>query len=125
MGTTTLIELDTLLLKAIGSYKNETLTTALTTSASVVSTNFLKWRATADYLNDWFVYVDDYANAGESRKLSDDDGNATLTVRGANFVTDGANLATVRLSPYSWEQRTNAIITPNSPIYPASSSSKT
>ena len=118
MATTTLLNLDTLLLKAIGSYKKEVLTTALTTSASVVSTNLLNWRATADYFNDWWVYVDDYANAGESRKLSDDDGNATLTARGANFVSDGANLATVRLSPYSWEQRTNAIIEAIDEVYP-------
>ena len=119
MGTSTLLSLDQKLLETMGDYKSNAVTTAIAASALLVSTNFQKYRATADYFNGYWAYIVDLANAGISRYVSDDDGTSTLTVLGANLASDGANLATVRLSKFAWEDRVLAINQALPEIYPA------
>lgn len=119
MGTTTELQLDTMLLQSIGPhYIRHPVTTAINADALVVSTHLTNYRNTVDYFNDWWIFFDDQANEGVSRQILDDDGSNTLTVRGAVLSDDGANLANFRLSPYSWEQRTRAIIEAIDEIYP-------
>ncbi len=77
----------------------EILTTNLTTSTAVVSTNFNKWDGGLDdYFNDWFVYIEDKENAGAYRVLSDyATSGGSCTARGSNFSADSA-AATVMLT---------------------------
>ena len=75
----------------------EVLTTAIAASALIVSTNLNKWDgALDDYFNDWFVYIEDFTNAGTSRVLSDyATSGGSCTALGGNFSSDSADLATV------------------------------
>jgi hypothetical protein len=116
---TTLLTLDENLLRTIGDYRSMAVTTAIAASTSVVSTHFEPYRSTADYFNGYWIYVTDKANAGDSRYVSDDDGTDTLTVLGANFTSDGANLATVLLSKFQWQNRVDAINQAISEVYPS------
>ncbi len=98
--TTTATLLDRLS-QRVGDYLDITLTTALTTSTSVVSTNFGKYTNRDDSYNRYWLYVEDYANAAQYRRISDYvNSTTTATVLGANFVSDTANLATVQIHKY-------------------------
>jgi hypothetical protein len=105
MGTTTALNLDKKLLETIGDYKDITVTTAIAANTSLISTDLGQYRSTNDFFNGYWVFVNDYANAGVSRFVDDDDGVDTLLLRGGNLTTDGANIATFRLSKYSWANR--------------------
>lgn len=96
---------------AIRDGRREVLTTALTTSTNVVSTHLRKWDGGTDNaFPDWFVYVEDYANAGESRVRSGyTTSSGTVAVRGASFSSDSANLATVMLTVYDPDDYKEAI----------------
>ena len=117
--STTLLELDEHLLRNIGDWIQHPVTTAVTASSAVVSTHLPNYRSTADYFNGRWIFFDDKANIGVERQISDDDGNATLTVRGGNLATDGANLTTFRIGRYSYAQRIRAITEAVNEIYPA------
>lgn len=118
MGTTTLLVLDRMLLQAIGQYISHPVTTDINADTSIISTHLQNYRNTADYFIDWWVLIEDENNAGVSRTILDDDGTSTLTVRGVSLVDDTTETANFRLSPYSWEQRTRAIIEAIDEIYP-------
>ncbi len=109
--STTLLAIDQALLQAIGDWKQHPVTTALTTSTSVVSTHLTNYRSTADYFNDKWIYIEDLANAAQSRLIADDDGTNTLTVLGASFSaeTPDTGKATFRISKFSWASRVAAI----------------
>ena len=119
MGTTTLLELDTALMKSVGPFRRHPVTTAINADNLIVSTHLQNYRSSADYFNNWWLFLEDQANADISRQISDDDGTSTLTVRGVALSDDSANLANFRISPYSWEQRTDAIIEAIDEIYPS------
>ncbi len=108
--SSTLLELDERLLQKIGYWKyRHAVTTALAASNSVVSTNLQNHRSTADTFNDWYIVIEDYQNAGVSRKISDDDGTSELTALGTAWTSDSANKATFRLCPFNWDNRVLAI----------------
>ena len=107
---TTLLSLDQKLLEEVGDWLQYTVTTAIAASTSIVSTSLPIERATADYFNNWWIYIDDFLNIDVERLISDDDGSNTLTVQGANLTSDSANKATFRLSKYSrFTERLRAI----------------
>jgi hypothetical protein len=118
----TLLQLDQMLLEALGeahgTWIQHPVTTAIAANTSIISTHLTNYRNTADYFNGWWIYIEDEANIGVSRQISDDDGSNTLTVRGANLTTDGANIATFRLSRYPWATRSRAIIEAVDETYP-------
>jgi hypothetical protein len=73
-------------------------TTAIAGSAVIVSTNLADDYPTDNHFIDWFVLVTDLVNVGVVRRVTDYSASSgTLTVAGANFSTDSANLATVEL----------------------------
>ena len=90
--TSTLLVLRQRLQSAIGDGVREAVTTALTTSTALTSTNLNKWDGTAnDKFNDWFAYVEDYDNAGASRVIADYvTSGGVCTVRKAWGYADGA-----------------------------------
>ncbi len=97
--------------QSIGDYIQVILTTALTTSASVVSTNLNEFDdGNNDHFNTRWCYVTDFANAGEDRKIYDYvTSGGTLSVRGASFVSDSSDKATVRVYRYSFTNTQRAI----------------
>jgi len=107
----TLLTLDERLCRAIGDWTQAAVTTALTTNTSVVSTNLLNYdHGQDDFFNNWWVYVEDYANLGADRLIYDYvTSTGTCSVRGAAFVTDGSNKATVRITRSRWDDRKSAI----------------
>ncbi len=100
--STTFLTLRQRVRDAIGDGFREAVTTALTTSTNVVSTNLQKWDGGSDFsFEDWFVYVEDENNEGDSRVSSSyTSSSGTIVVRGASFSSDGANLATIMLTKY-------------------------
>lgn len=109
--TTTLLTLDERLCKATGDWIQVAVTTAMTASVSLVSTNLASWTGRDDYFNDWYVYIVDGANSTEVRKISDYDSTAaaeTLTIRGANLTAETTK-SNIRVSRSSWDDRLDAI----------------
>jgi hypothetical protein len=108
---TTASTLDERLSEAIGDYIQETVTTAVAATAVVVSTALNKWDdAEDDHFNNYWIYFTDKANAGVERKVYDYvSSTGTLSVRGGNLTTDGANLATFRLYRYSYAAKQRAL----------------
>lgn len=94
--TTTLLTMRQRLRAAMSDGVREAVTTALAANTSVISTNLNKWDdGRDDFFNDWYCYIEDENNAGQNRVISDyATSGGTCTVRGANFTSDGANLAT-------------------------------
>ncbi len=104
----------------IGDYLDATLTTALTTSKVAVSTNLLDETNRDDYFNRYWLYVENYANDGELRKISDYTASTgTCTVLGANFADDGANLATIQIHKYNRANKIRAINSAARKTFPA------
>ncbi len=100
----TLLTLRKRVRSAVSDGFREAVTTSLTTDKLIVSTNLNKWDGgNDDYFNDWFAYVEDFTNAGDNRVISDyATSGGSCTVRGANFTSDTADLATVmftRMNP--------------------------
>uniref|UniRef100_A0A6M3LGS1 Uncharacterized protein n=1 Tax=viral metagenome TaxID=1070528 RepID=A0A6M3LGS1_9ZZZZ len=120
MGTTTAAVLDERLSKIIGDYIQVAVTTALTTSNDVVSTNLNEYdEGKNDHFNERWCYVTDYANAGKNRRIYDyATATGTVDVRGANFVSDAANLATVRISRHGYDAHLRAINDAIRELYP-------
>lgn len=102
--------LDQRLSQLIGDFLEVVLTTALTTSTSVISTNLNIYDdGNDDHFNDWWVYITDYANLAKDRKIYDyTTTDGTCTVRGAVF-TDESDLATIRISRHSYTKHIEAI----------------
>lgn len=118
MGTTSLLDLDELLLQVIGDWLSHPVTTALTTSTSVVSTHLTKYRSDADYYNGRWCYFEDYNNEGD-HYISDDDGTNTLTSYDTFVVeSPSTNKATFRLSRFPWATRIRCIARAIQHIYP-------
>lgn len=122
MGTTANSVLDERLHKLIGDFIEEDVTTALTTSTDVVSTNLNKWdEGRNDFFNNRWVYITEFTatNAGEDRKIYDYvTSGGTCSVRGANFADDGSNTATCRFYRYSYTVSQRAIKDAIREIYP-------
>jgi len=120
MATTTALSLDEKLLKQTGDWIQELVTTALAANKSVISTHLAKYTGRDDYFNDWWLYIEDFANKGQVRQISDYDatvGAETLTVRGANWTPE-SDMATFRVSHTSWDDRLVAINDAIREIYP-------
>lgn len=111
MGTTTLDTLEQRLAEQIGDWIEVVVTTAIAANNSIISTNLQSLDGGRDdYFIDFFCYITDKANAGVLRQVSDyATATGTLTIRGAALLTDGANLATVRLHRYNRDLYVNAI----------------
>jgi len=124
MGTTTLLDLDERLLRSCGDWLQATVTTAITASASIISTALKNYDHTQDgFFDNWWVYIEDYANAGDCRLIGSttySTATGRLYIYGANLLTDGANKATFRLSKLaSWDMRADAINRAIEDTYPA------
>ena len=119
--STTLATIEQRLSELIGDYISMAVTTAIAANTSIVSTNLAQYDGGADdYFKPWFAYITDKANAGVERQVSAyTSSTGTLTVRGANLTTDGANLATVRLGRYPRSNKVKAINRAIEEIYPA------
>jgi len=116
---TTLLSLDQKLLETLGYWRyRHPVTTALAASTSLVSTHLQKHRSTADHFNDWWVSIEDEANIGEERLVSNDDGTSTLTVLSAWTAEAASEKANFRLCPYKWGNRKRAIIEAIKEVYP-------
>jgi hypothetical protein len=110
MGTKTLATLRQRVSEAIGDWQQSTVTTALTTSTAVVDTGLADYTSRDNYFIRRWCLVTSQANAGENRKISDYVASTkTLTVLGANFADDGANLATYEIHSYNPDNITRAI----------------
>lgn len=94
----------------IGDYLHETVTTALTTDNSVVSTNLAKYTTKDDWFNRQWCLITSLANAGANRKIFDYESPAnTLSVQGAAFASDTAALATFEIHAYNPDNKKRAI----------------
>lgn len=111
MGTTAASTIDRMVHQNIGDWVEVVLTTALTTSNDVISTNLNEYdEGKDDHFNERWVYITDKANLTKDRKIYDyETATGKLDVRGANFISDGANLATVRVYRYSYTNTIRAI----------------
>jgi len=110
MATNVLSTLIDRLSQNVGDYFESTVTTALTTSTSVVCTPLGNYRNRDGYFARRWLYVTDYANIGEYRKVSTDTASTnTLVVLGSNFSSDTANLATFQLHRYDRNNKIRAI----------------
>ena len=101
--TTALSVLETRLGQAIDDNLEVILTTAIAANNSIISTNLTSYDGGRDsYFVDWWVYITDKANITVQRQISAyTSSTGTLTVRGAALLTDGANLATIRIHRYN------------------------
>ena len=121
MGTTAASVLDERLSKKIGDWLETALTTALTTSKALTSTNFNIYDEGNDnhFVGQW-AYITNFANIGEDRKIST---YATTSgvgaVFGVNFVSDSADKATVRISHDSYTAHIRAINDAIRELYPS------
>ena len=112
------MQLDQRLLEKIGDWKQETVTTALTASVVVISTALNKYTGRDDTFNDYYVYIEDFLNAGQDRFVDDYSAASTqITTLGSNFTADTSN-ATFRVSRFSWANRNRAIIDSISQVFP-------
>jgi len=95
----------------IGDWTEVTLTTALTASVAVISTSLNEYDdANDDHYNGYWCYVTNFANSTKDRKIYDyTTTGGSCAVRGANFATDVANKATVRIYRYSYTSTIRAI----------------
>jgi hypothetical protein len=122
VGTTTLLQLDQKVLEATGDWLQVTLTTAIGASKLLVSTTLNNYdRGQNGIFDRYWVYIEDYANAGTSRWLGSTTyatSSGTAYVYGANLTTDSANKATVRISRSSWANRKDAIARAIGELYP-------
>ena len=111
MATTALSVLETRLGQAIGDDLEVVVTTAIAANNSIISTNLTSYDGGRDdYFIDWWVYITDKANITVLRQVSDyATATGTLTVRGTALLTDGANLATIRIHRYNRDLYVNAV----------------
>lgn len=109
--TTALSTIDQRLQEALGDRISVAVTTAIAANTSLISTNLRQFDGgNDDTFNDWWVYITDKANATVERQIGDyATATGTITVRGANLTTDGADLATVEVTRYRRTDRINAI----------------
>lgn len=115
----TLAEVRARLSQNIGDYISEAVTTPLTTSTSVVSTNFAKYTTVDNYFKRWWCLITSYANIGSNRRITNYNTlTNTATVSGLPFLSDGANLATVELHRYNPDNYTRAINQAARELYP-------
>ncbi len=122
MGTTTLLDLDKKLLQATGDFLQVTTTTAIAGSKLIVSTELNNYdRGHNGIFDRYWVYIEDYLNAGVSRQLGSTTyatSSGTAYVYGANLTSDSANEATVRISRSNWADRSDAIKRSIGELYP-------
>ena len=100
----TLLNIRNRVREAVGDGHRTAVTTALTTTKNVVSTNLLNFDgASDDKFPDWFIYVEDFTNAGASRVVSTYTASSgtCLVFAGANFTSDTADLATFMITKYN------------------------
>jgi len=100
--TTALSVLETRLGQAISDDLEVICTTAIAANNSIISTNLKSYDGGSDAFRvDGWVYITDKANIGVQRQISAyATATGTITVRGAVLLTDGANLATIRVHRY-------------------------
>lgn len=119
MGTATLATLRDRLSIIIGDYIHSTVTTALAASKVIVDTGLAAYTSRDNHFNRWWALITSQNNDGENRKVSDYGSSATtLTVLGANFTSDGANLATYELHVYDPTNKKRAINNAARELYP-------
>ncbi len=120
MPTKTLLVLDQLLLEAVSDYISVATTTNITTDNSIISTNLNSYDMSRnDIFNGWWVYLNTANNTTVDRMVSDyATSTDTLTIYGAALSSE-SGAQTIRLSRYSWADRTNAIIRAIEEIYPS------
>lgn len=111
MGTSAASVIDAQIHQNIGDFIEVAVTTALTTSNDVVSTNLNEYdEGKDDFFNGRWCYITNYVAAGEDRKIYDyATSGGTLDVRGANFTSDSSDLATVRVYRHSFTATQRAI----------------
>jgi len=110
--STTLAVLRQRVSENIGDYISSTVTTALTTSTSVVDTALanIAGGGTTDYFEDWWVLITSENNIGAKRRVSAYNATTnTLTVQGGNFTSDAAAKATYELHRIDPDMKTKAI----------------
>lgn len=110
--STTLATLRQRTMESISDFIEVAVTTAIAASTSVISTNLNEYDGGADdYFNNWYCYITNENNAGVERQVSDyATSTGTLTVRGANLTSDGANLATIWVCRHSVLQKIDKAI---------------
>ncbi|MBU2177787.1 MAG: hypothetical protein KJ556_22055, partial [Gammaproteobacteria bacterium] len=103
--------LDQRLSETIGDWLETDVTTVLTSSTSILSTNLNAYDdGRDDRFNNWYAYITEYNNAGQDRKIYDyNTASGECLIRGAKLISDGTDLATVRISKYSWTAKQSAI----------------
>lgn len=106
--STTLSDIMDMLSQRCGDYLEDVVTTALTTNLTVTSTNLAKYTGISNAWARQWVYIQDYANAGAIKKIASSTTGA-LTCLGANFASDGANLATFQIHKYDPNDKIRAI----------------
>ena len=110
MATSTLTTILDRLSQRIGDFNEEQVTTAINANTSVVCTTWGSYVNQDDVFNRYWIYFNDYANAGAYRKVADYvNSTNTITVRGANLSDDSANKATVQLHKYDRRNKIRAI----------------
>jgi hypothetical protein len=110
--TTTASTLDSRLGQVVGDYVTFDVTTILSDTTVVNSTELNNYDdAKNDKYNGWWLYVTEFANAGAERKVYDyATSGGILSVRGDSFAADsGTDKATCVLSRYSYSQRKRAL----------------
>ena len=119
MGTTANSVLDERLHKLIGDFIQVDVTTALTASVAVLSTNLNAYDdGVDDRFNNYWVYVTAGSSAGEDRKIYDYvTSGGSCAVRGANFAGETAKVA-CRFYRYSYTVGQQALQDTSREIYP-------
>lgn len=120
--STTLLALEKKLNEAIGDDLEFTLSTNLTTAATVIaiaSTLNNHDEGQDDYFNEWWFSITDKANAGVQRKVSDYASTAyKLSLRGGAFAAD-TSAAACRLSRYNRKDKLWALQRALEELYPS------
>src|SRR3989304_4489098 len=118
--STSLATIDQRLQESLNDRISVVCTTAIAANTSIVSTNLLPFDGgNNDTFNTWWVYITDYANAGVERQIADyATTTGTITVRGGNLASDGANLATIEVTRTRRTTRVNAINRAIEEVYP-------
>jgi hypothetical protein len=107
----TLLDLDERFCRIIGDWIQATCTTAITTNNDVISTSLKNYdMGQDDTFKDRWLYIEDYANIGVERLIFDyTSSTGKCCIRGAALASDTANLATIRITRSSFDDRKTAV----------------
>lgn len=120
MALTNALTLTKQLSIGMGDWVQEQVTTNIAAGNIVTSTTLQQWdRGRDGYFNDWWLYIEDFLNAGVERRVRDYyANNGACNVYGPALTADASNTQTVRLGRYRYTDKLQALNEAVKEVYP-------